>query len=82
MVRKGDKNIKIQAGETDHHGYQTGKIKQWKLWTLKQVLLKLPMNSHWKEKWATPRTTAEEDVGKISYHKLIKYSPVRSVLRT
>lgn len=25
MVRKGDRNIKIQAGETGHHGYQTDK---------------------------------------------------------
>lgn len=64
MVRKGSKNIKIQAGGTDHHGYQTGKNKQKEVWAIKQVHLKLPTNSHWKEKWAKPRQTAENDVGK------------------
>lgn len=64
MVGKGSKNIKMQAGGTDHHGYQTVNNKQMEVWTIKQVHLKLPTNSHWKEKWAKPRQRAEGDVGK------------------
>jgi hypothetical protein len=64
VVRKGGRNIKIQAGGTDHNGYQTGKNKQIVGWTIKQVHLKLPRNSHWEGKWVTPRETAEGDVGK------------------
>lgn len=64
MLRKGGKNIKIQAGGTDHHGYQTGENKRREVKAIKQVHLKRPTNSHWEGKWTEPRGTAEGDVGK------------------